>query len=101
MAKKDMSVFNAQRTLINKAASSPEHWEAFKQMLLNLRLAVAVEPRPDAAVRHLARTWFNETKYEQPICKATLLKLMTLKKANSNLEEMITLYIDLEEGKTK
>ena len=101
MAKKDMSVFNAQRTLINKAASSPEHWEAFKQMLLNLRLAVAVEPRPDSAVRRLARTWFNETKYEQPICKATLLKLMALKKANSNLEEMIALYIDLEEGKTK
>lgn len=101
MPKKDMSAFNAQRTLINKAASTPADWEVFKQMLLNLRLAVAVEPRPDAAVRHLARTWYTEDKYPLPICKATLLKLMALKKANRNLEEMIALYIDLEEGPKK
>ena len=88
-----------QRTAIDKMASSPDDWTTYKEMLLNIRLAVAVDPRPDAAVRHLARTWYAESKYALPVCRATLLKLMSLKKANQTLQEMIALYIDLEEGK--
>lgn len=98
MKGKKLDVFLQQRTAINKVASSPQDWQTYKEMLLNIRLAVAVEPRPDAAVRHLARTWHAEKKYALPVCQATLLKLMTLKKANQTLEEMIALYIDLEEG---
>lgn len=96
MAKKP-ELFNSKKKMM-KACSQPDDWQMFKDMLLNLRLAVAVYPRPDAAVRHLARTWYSDGKYRSPICDSTLLKLTALKKANLTLEEMIDLYIDLEEG---
>lgn len=98
MVGKNIAVFNSKKALM-KTCSTPGDWQIFKDMLLTLRLAVAVEPRPDAAVRHLARTWYSEGKYRSPVCDATLLKLTALKKANRTLEEMIELYIDLEEGK--
>lgn len=101
MSGRKQNVFLQQRTAANKITSSPQDWEVYKDMLLNLRLAVAIDKRPDAAIRHLARTWYAEEKYAIPVCKATLLKLMSLKKANSTLEEMIALYIDIEEGTEK
>ncbi len=101
MKGRKLNVFLKQRTEVNKVVSVPKDWEAYKEMLLNIRLAVAVDPRPDAAVRHLARTWYAEQKYAIPVCQAALLKLMTLKKANTTLEEMIALYINLEEESNK
>lgn len=94
---KQMQAASKQRSAMNKLASCPDDWYAVKEMLLNIRLAVAVEPRPDAAIRHLARTWFSADKYAVPACKAMLIKLMASKKANKTLGEMIALYLELEE----
>lgn len=96
MANKKPAVFSS-KTKMMKAVSKPEDWSLFKDMLLNLRLAVAVEPRPDAAVRHLARVWYDEGKYRSPTCDSVLIKLTALKKANRTLEELIALYINLED----
>ena len=100
MTQKKLAVFHSKNKMF-KAMSENEDWQVFKDMLLNLRLAVAVDPRPDTAVRHLARTWFDEGKYRNPTCDSVLIKLSALKKANSTLEELIALYIDLEEGTEK
>lgn len=95
MAQKKPAVFNSKAKMM-KAISTPEDWDLFKEMLLNLRLAVAVDPRPDTAVRHLARTWYDQGKYRNPTCDSVLIKLTALKKANRTLEELIALYIDIE-----
>lgn len=95
--KNNIALFNSKKQLM-KACSQDEDWIVFKDMLLNLKLAVAVEPRPDTALRHLARTWVDMPRYSSPVCRSTLIKLSALKKANNTLEELIDLYTNLEEG---
>ncbi|ARW58933.1 hypothetical protein HOS33_gp293 [Erwinia phage vB_EamM_Y3] len=82
---------------LQKDISKPEDWQLFKDMLLNLRLAVLTEPKPHAKVRELCRTWYSGGKYRSPICDSTLIRLSSTKKAHTLLDELIELYVDIEE----
>lgn len=85
----------------SKESSLPEDWSVFKDMLLNLRLAVLSDNKPHKKIRVLALKWYSDGKYRNPVCDAVLTRLVADKRPKQTLDELISIYIDLEEGTEK